>query len=84
MAYDSGRGRLVLFSGKGGEGLFRDTWEWNGTSWGELDPADTRPSRRSTHAMAYDSVRERVVLFGGYTSFTTVFRTPGSGMGRVG
>jgi hypothetical protein len=41
-----------------------DTWVFDGTSWTQLNPA-TSPSPRFGHAMAFDSVRKRVVLFGG-------------------
>src|SRR5438874_3914689 len=44
--------------------LFGDTWEWDGTDWIQKTPA-TSPPPRECHAMAYDSTRERVVLFGG-------------------
>src|SRR5207249_2202662 len=66
MAYDSARGRVVLFGGLGLGGCRRgDTWEWDGTAWIEKAPA-TSPSARSGHAMACDSFRGRVVVFGGY------------------
>ncbi len=66
MAYDSGRGRVVLFGGSpnGSTSLFADTWEWDGTNWNQRNPA-TPPSARNAHDMAYDSARGRVVLFGG-------------------
>jgi hypothetical protein len=67
MAYDSARGRVVLFGGdEGSTGtLKQDVWEWDGTSWADRTPAGTKPSARDDHAMAYDSARGRVVLFGG-------------------
>ena len=65
MAYDSQRGRVVLFGGYGDSGGLADTWEWDGSTWVERTPA-TSPPARSGHAMAYDSQRGRVVLFGGY------------------
>ncbi len=64
MAYDSARGRVVLFGGMA-SGLLADTLEWDGNSWVQRTPA-TRPSARVDHAMAYDSARGRVVLFGGW------------------
>jgi len=66
-AYDSGRGRVVLFAGANENNFvdFGDTWEWDGTSWIERTPA-TSPTPRFGHAMAYDAARGRVVLFGGY------------------
>ena len=35
MAYDSNRGRTVLFGGLGGAGVgnLGDTWEWDGENW---------------------------------------------------
>src|SRR5262245_25538876 len=63
MAYDSARGRIVMFGGYEGSYL-GTTWEWDGTSWLARAPA-TSPPVRANHAMAYDSARQRVVLFGG-------------------
>ena len=73
MAYDSARGFVVLFggldaSGSGGSLVAKsDTWEWDGTAWHLRTPAHS-PSARTSHAMAYDSVRHKTVLFGGFGS----------------
>lgn len=65
MAFDSARGRTVLFGGEG----WGDTWQWDGAAWSKASPLDlhrdANPSTRSRHAMAYDAERDRVVLFGG-------------------
>lgn len=63
MAYDSARGRVVLFGGYNDMSLLGNTWEWDGSEW--TQPASSGPSPRWDHAMAYDAVRQRVVLFGG-------------------
>ena len=63
MAYDSARGRVVLFGGSDSHHK-GDTWEWNWVSWTRV--ATTGPSPRDGHAMAYDAARKKVVLFGGY------------------
>ena len=63
MAYDSARGRTILFGGIGGSFL-GDTVEWDGTTWTQRVPA-TSPSARTYHAMAYDSARGVTILFGG-------------------
>jgi hypothetical protein len=55
MAYDSKRERTVLFGGSAGNVKFNDTWEWDGDNWTQV--ADTGPSARGGHAMAYDSNR---------------------------
>ncbi|MCA9288024.1 MAG: hypothetical protein KDA05_05535 [Phycisphaerales bacterium] len=67
MVYDSGRGVSVLF---GGSTVFflgsplGDTWEWDGASWTQRQL--TGPSARTQTAMAYDSARGVIVLFGGW------------------
>ncbi|MBI5528605.1 MAG: hypothetical protein HY897_19925 [Deltaproteobacteria bacterium] len=65
MAYDSARGRTIVFGGWDAANR-RDTWEWDGTAWTEKLPQGDKPSARNMHALAYDSARGRVVLFGGY------------------
>jgi HYR domain/CARDB/Galactose oxidase, central domain len=66
MAYDTARGRLVLFGGSGQSGSqLGDTWEFDGTSWTQLFPANS-PSPRYGGAMAFDPVLGRTVLFGGW------------------
>lgn len=67
MAFDSVRQVTVLFGGvtRGDprDEYHTDTWEWNGSTWTER--ATSGPSARTDHVMAYDSVRQRVVMFGG-------------------
>ncbi len=45
------------------------TWEWNGTNWTEIT---TTADRATATAIAYDPIRDNVVLFGGLQAFTTV------------
>jgi hypothetical protein len=66
MASEPNSQRVVLFGGYNPtEGLKSDTWEWvgSGAFWTQL--AATGPSARAGHAMAYDPIRGKVVLFGG-------------------
>jgi len=64
MGFDSKRNRTVLFGGESrGTGLKRDTWEWDGEGWTQVE--DTGPSARRASAAAFDTVRNRLVLFGG-------------------
>jgi hypothetical protein len=75
MVFDSRRARMVLFGGLGDAAAgFRplaDTWEYR-TTWSPV--ATTQgPLARYAHAMAYDPVRARAVLFGGrQTNGTTL------------
>jgi hypothetical protein len=63
MVYDEVRQRVVLFGGYAGQHM-NDTWEWDGATWLQRNPAASPPAR-GNHAMVYDAARGRVVLFGG-------------------
>ncbi len=67
LAYDSARGVTVLFGGTStpGFGALDDTWEWDGSSWTQVNLGGVAPSARWAHAMAFDSARGVTVLFGG-------------------
>ena len=41
------------------------TWEWDGANWTQRSP-DHKPAKRHRHAMAYDSARGVMVMFGGF------------------
>jgi hypothetical protein len=71
MSYDSRRQRVVLFEGANSSDpsqWFGDTWDWDGVWWVQMHPA-TSPAGRQGQAMAYDSARGRIVLFGGADGF---------------
>lgn len=78
-------GVTVLFGGRVDGGVpggipDGETWHWNGTCWSPISfPAGCgcgingfQPCPRYNHAMAYDSVRRKVVLFGGTDGTTLV------------
>jgi len=72
LSYDITRKQLVLFGGNKvlfGTGeeknnFLNDMWIWNNNSWHEIHTPT--PSARAEASMAYDSDRQRIVLFGGY------------------
>jgi hypothetical protein len=71
MVYDSKRSRVVLFGGLSASSIDNyelihsdETWEWDGTDWTLITP-DHKPSGRRAVAMAYDSGRNKTVIFGG-------------------
>ncbi|MBY0263075.1 MAG: hypothetical protein K2Q20_12075, partial [Phycisphaerales bacterium] len=66
MAYDSSRGRTVLFGGRGVDGNpTADTWEFDGLGWTKRSFTGPTPPARLGAALAFDAARGRVVLFGG-------------------
>lgn len=69
MAYDANAARMVVYGGTGvaaPAGLRQDTQLYNSAtdSWSNPAPA-TSPGYLQQHSMTYDSVRKRVLLFGG-------------------
>jgi hypothetical protein len=66
MVFDSARGVVVLFGGRGaGLTALGDTWTWNGSTWTQQAPTLSPPARLSA-GLAYDSSRSVTVLFGGH------------------
>jgi hypothetical protein len=75
-AWDSRRGRLVLFGGVGlasREDRYGDTWEWDGAAWHRAP--DGSVGTRDHHALAYDTARARTVLYGGTSGGETLATT---------
>lgn len=70
VAFDAARAVTVLFGGAAAQSntlvVRQDTWTFDGSVWTQRFPA-TFPAVRAGHALAYDSARQRVVLFGGAT-----------------
>jgi hypothetical protein len=56
-------GGVLMFDGGVLQGT-TSTWVWQNSAWSRV--ATTGPSLRNGHALAYDAVRNRVVLFGGF------------------
>jgi len=73
MAFDSKRGQMVMFGGtidtgnsNGSNTTLADTWLWDGNDWTLAAPATSPPGRHHA-ALAFDSKRALVVMFGGLT-----------------
>lgn len=47
--------------------VYNDTWEWDGSTWVDVTAANGAHAlpARAGHAMAYDPVRQQLVVFGG-------------------
>lgn len=55
---------VVLFGGKGKDGLLQDTWQYSAGNWTELSPP-ILPSSRMDAAFTYDANDDYGLLFGG-------------------
>lgn len=75
MAFDESRAAYVMFGGVNGistSSWLAGTWEYANGAWSQR-PSTLFPPKRQAHAMAYDAVRQRVVMFGGRTNAGTIF-----------
>lgn len=70
MAFDKAHGEVVLLGGSGvktsedpGFNVLADTWVWDGESWMQREAEG--PGKKLMHAMTYDEMRQRVILYGG-------------------
>ncbi|MGA3149115.1 MAG: kelch repeat-containing protein [Acidimicrobiales bacterium] len=74
MAYDPATGQMVLFGGYRGTDtpghVLGDTWVLNSTTWTQVSPPSSPPSRASA-SMAYDPAIGQMVLFGGTEAAST-------------
>lgn len=72
IAYNTQLGKGILFGGsveisENNWTKVNDTWEWDGKDWIKLD-LEVSPAPRARGAMAYDSKRNVIVLFGGWNN----------------
>jgi hypothetical protein len=67
MVYDGSRGKALVYGGGTTVGVLAETWEWDGQAgtW-EKRVTSGSPPALTSHAMAYDSSRKKVFLFGGW------------------
>ncbi len=63
VAFDTARGRMVMYGGVNEVGVQTATWVFADGRWSQL--LGPGPGAREGAAMAYDVARDRVVLFGG-------------------
>lgn len=69
LSCDTLRGVVVMYGGLntspfGGGPSIDQTWEWNGTTWTQVTTSTT-PGGLGGYGMAYDSGRNRTVIYGG-------------------
>lgn len=75
--YDSSRDRMVVFGGTSpGGGMRSDVWVTDFSTDSIAIVLDTRgptPPARSTHAAIYDSIRDRMIVYGGFVGSTPIY-----------
>lgn len=72
MAYGGPGVGTLLFGGGDWDPYHDDTWAWDGQSWTDLDPMSA-PSERMSLMCAYDSFRDRVVVWAGGLNPTPLY-----------
>jgi galactose oxidase-like protein/Kelch motif protein/flagellar hook capping protein FlgD len=72
--YDPVRRRMIVFGGLDRETGYRDDlWALSldaTPTWSRISPAGTGPAARARHCAVYDPVRDRMIVFGGYSMGT--------------
>jgi len=69
LVYDATHDRLVAFAGNSTGVPMNDVWTLDlagGPTWFDVTPAGAPPPGRSRAMAAYDPVRRRMIVFGGY------------------
>lgn len=66
MVYDSYSRKVLLFGGDNNNGNQADTWVYDllTNTWTQMNP-QTSPGEKAWHDMVYDSMHDKVILFGG-------------------
>jgi N-acetylneuraminic acid mutarotase len=66
MAFDKVHGKILLFGGATDSTSYGDTWAYDyaTNSWTNMNPGSS-PQPLSGHTMAFDSMNQRIILFGG-------------------
>jgi hypothetical protein len=66
MVFDNVSGSVILYGGNNAaNGILEDMWSWNGKKWSEVKMNGQTPGKRFLHAMAYDKMRNKIILYGG-------------------
>jgi len=78
LAYDSARGVTVMVTGSDIANAPLALFEWNGIDWSARTSTTTGPLRRYGYSLAYDTVRQRTVMFGGDTSGNELWEWDGN------
>jgi hypothetical protein len=67
-------GHLFITHGLTNQGRSDDTWQYDlaARSWTEVSPANKRPVKRCLMRAVWDSLKQRLIIFGGQTDSTPI------------
>ena len=65
--YDVVAKTQVIFAGFTNQGRFNDTWRFDpaAVTWTDVSPASGSPLKRCLHAVCYDALNRRMIMYGG-------------------
>src|SRR3989304_1860788 len=70
---DEANNRLILFGGFNGRAYFNDVWAMSlahgSEAWTKISPEGILPAPRGQHTAIYDSVNDRMIVFGGHSPY---------------
>ncbi len=72
LGYHAAAGRVFRFGGTG-ISLNNYFWQYDGTDWAPATSTTPKPGACSMAGFAYDSLRRRMVLYGGFSGTVTPF-----------
>ena len=70
LVYDSHLSAVLLFGGGEAGTVVNESWIWDGNVWSKLGIVGSVPEARFFHSLAYDSVNQVAVVFGGVVGST--------------
>jgi len=67
---------MVIFGGDGSGGLDNDVWSLDLATglWSNITPSGTSPAAREYHTAVYDSLGDRMIVYGGLGASSTIFK----------
>lgn len=72
LVYDSSSQKLLMFGGRDDTSTYKsDVYEWSGTNWVLRTPLSGSIHARMYHSAAYDSARNKMIIYGGQVSSGT-------------
>jgi hypothetical protein len=77
MVYDERARAILVYSGAAAHrnAPLDDMWQWNGSSWSQIQLSGATPGFRYQPIMVYDRARSKTVLYGGFSESGAMYDT---------